>query len=425
MATIYKLNRKKDDSPYYYAKYKTANGEYAYKSTGLTKKREAKNLANEWEVEELKLAKKESKRRSASAEEQREIVNKLIAEQNKQGWKPHITIKAIKKIHSLCAKEDLEVQTLRGYLAEWIIQQKLVVKETTYKTYIEAIRSIDRTCESIMDKELWHLDEGDISSIQKGLMEEADKKGTTRKTINYKMEVLKGAIRSAWKSKKISEFIWNLPTHPLPEEDSKLIVPFSLEEIESLIQSSTGNWKGMVLFAAYTGLRITNCATLRWEDIDQEERILVVEPVKQRRAIKTNQRKCLTFALNDSLWNYLKFIGLKEKGFIFPEIEALHKDTRSKRFIKIMETAGVPRTVTLSHDKDEHGNPRIGWRSFHSLRHSFNSFLANSGVSQETRKKYTGHSTDAANKVYTHEDVEAIREDLQALPDINWDKAVM
>ena len=128
MATIYKLNRKKDDSPYYYAKYKTANGDYAYKSTGLTKKREAKNLANEWEVEELKLAKKESKRRSASAEEQREIVNKLIAEQNKQGWKPHITIKAIKKIHSLCAKEDLEVQTLRGYLAEWIIQQKLVVK---------------------------------------------------------------------------------------------------------------------------------------------------------------------------------------------------------------------------------------------------------------------------------------------------------
>ena len=65
------------------------------------------------------------------------------------GWKPHITIKAIKKIHSLCAKEDLEVQTLRGYLAEWIIHQKLVVKETTYKNYIEAIRSIDRTCESI------------------------------------------------------------------------------------------------------------------------------------------------------------------------------------------------------------------------------------------------------------------------------------
>ena len=67
----------------------------------------------------------------------------------------------------------------------------------------------------------------------------------------------------------------------------------------------------------------------------------------------------------------------------------------------------------------------VGWRSFHSLRHSFNSFLANSGVSQDTRKKYTGHSTNSANNRYTHEDVEAIREELQSLPEINWDKAVM
>ena len=36
-----------------------------------------------------------------------------------------------------------------------------------------------------------------------------------------------------------------------------------------------------------------------------------------------------------------------------------------------------------------------------------------------------GNSTDAANKVYTHEDVEAIREDLEALPDIDWANAVM
>ena len=93
-------------------------------------------------------------------------MERYVADQHWKGWSAEDAIKAIKKIHSLCAKEDLEVQTLRGYLAEWIIQQKLVVKETTYKTYIEAIRSIDRTCDSIMDKELWHLDEGDISAIQ-------------------------------------------------------------------------------------------------------------------------------------------------------------------------------------------------------------------------------------------------------------------
>ena len=50
MPSIYKLNRKgKSESPYWYAKYKKADGLYAYKSTGLTNKREAQRLANEWE----------------------------------------------------------------------------------------------------------------------------------------------------------------------------------------------------------------------------------------------------------------------------------------------------------------------------------------------------------------------------------------
>ena len=47
MATVYR-KRKKDGfaSPYWFARYKLANGKYAYKKTGLTKKREAQRLAN-------------------------------------------------------------------------------------------------------------------------------------------------------------------------------------------------------------------------------------------------------------------------------------------------------------------------------------------------------------------------------------------
>ena len=56
MATIYK--RKK--SPFWQARFKLANGEPNWKSTGLTKKREAQRLANEWEQEQIKLRKKHS-----------------------------------------------------------------------------------------------------------------------------------------------------------------------------------------------------------------------------------------------------------------------------------------------------------------------------------------------------------------------------
>jgi integrase len=43
---------------------------------------------------------------------------------------------------------------------------------------------------------------------------------------------------------------------------------------------------------------------------------------------------------------------------------------------------------------------------FHSLRHSFNSRLANADVSIDTRKVMVGHASNAMNERYTHLDVD-------------------
>ena len=48
-------------------------------------------------------------------------------------------------------------------------------------------------------------------------------------------------------------------------------------------------------------------------------------------------------------------------------------------------------------------------RTFHSLRHSFNSALANAGVAEEVRMKLTGHSSKDMNSRYTHLQVEALK----------------
>jgi hypothetical protein len=47
--------------------------------------------------------------------------------------------------------------------------------------------------------------------------------------------------------------------------------------------------------------------------------------------------------------------------------------------------------------------------TFHSLRHSFNSAMANAGVAQEIRQKLTGHSSAEMNKHYTHHELESLR----------------
>ena len=64
------------------------------------------------------------------------------------------------------------------------------------------------------------------------------------------------------------------------------------------------------------------------------------------------------------------------------------------------------------------GMRRFSRLSFHSLRHSFNSALANAGVDQETRMRLSGHSSAAVNGDYSHFGVPKLREAVGRLPDL-------
>ena len=56
--------------------------------------------------------------------------------------------------------------------------------------------------------------------------------------------------------------------------------------------------------------------------------------------------------------------------------------------------------------------------TFHSLRHSFNSAMANAGVSQEVRQRLTGHASAEMNKLYTHHELAPLRAAISAIPGI-------
>jgi len=418
MATVYRKKKKGGGfaSPYWFARYKLANGKYGWKKTGLTKKREAKHLANEWEVEQSKLSKGQSKR----GEEVQEYLERFVAEQNRKGWNAEDGIKAVVKLHEIATGKDLKLPTLKRHFLDWMIRKKEMVSESTYKTYGHAIKSFDRTSVGILDKRLVELEPVDLYELQRGLLREREETKITKKTINYKMSVIKGAIKDAYVDGLISRNI-GLGVKELPEDDSTLKVPFTRPEIQTLIQSAEGNWKGMILFGANTGWRISVLANLRWEDIDPETRIVVDQNNKQMRAKKLKNRKPMVAYLKDSTWNYLKFIGLKKKGYIFPDIQAMNRDMRSDYFAeKLMVKAGVPKAVPHQYLKDKKGKPIMGERTFHCLRHSAISDMANNDVSMDVRKKSVGQSTDRVNEMYTHIDHETIKRNFEKVPDIEW-----
>jgi integrase len=75
-----------------------------------------------------------------------------------------------------------------------------------------------------------------------------------------------------------------------------------------------------------------------------------------------------------------------------------------------MKLAGVPTQVKLA-------GGITGSRSFHSLRHTFATWLADADVQADVRQKLTGHSSSSIHARYSHHD-EALDRAIEKLPSL-------
>ena len=56
--------------------------------------------------------------------------------------------------------------------------------------------------------------------------------------------------------------------------------------------------------------------------------------------------------------------------------------------------------------------------SFHSLRHTYVSQLANAGIAPDVRQLLSGHTDDKSHAVYTHTKLDTLRKAIETLPRI-------
>jgi integrase len=106
------------------------------------------------------------------------------------------------------------------------------------------------------------------------------------------------------------------------------------------------------------------------------------------------------------------------KAPVFPSLagkSGAGKSGLSMAFKRIMEHAGIQGRILRERNGEGRSQSSL---SFHSLRHSFNSELANANVSQEIRQKLTGHASAQMNEVYTHRELEPLRAAIAALPQV-------
>ncbi len=96
---------------------------------------------------------------------------------------------------------------------------------------------------------------------------------------------------------------------------------------------------------------------------------------------------------------------------VLAEKQSGGKTGLSEAFKRIMGKAGIdPQTV------QGQGKRKFSQLSFHSLRHTTNTLLANNGIDQETRMALIGQASKAVNKDYTHLDLGKLASAVAKLP---------
>jgi integrase len=294
--------------------------------------------------------------------------------------------------------------TVETWLHYWH-EQKVKSRPASAERYGQVVRDFIEFLGPRAKLPLEHISDKDVLDFRNA----ESKRGVSNKTANLAVKVISMAFHDALRKGKI-KFNPCLGLDPL-EEDSVEREPFTLDEITKLVKAAEGDWKGAILFAYFTGARLGDVANMLWNAIDLDKSLVTFTPQKTKR----RKKKTIRIPLHPDLENQL----LKRPGVgaapLFPSLSGRVTGGRhglSAEFAAIMQKARVHGEI-VRHTANGRGNTT---KSFHSLRHSFNSALANAGVGRELRQVLTGHASERMNELYTHREVEPLRTAIAALP---------
>jgi integrase len=317
--------------------------------------------------------------------------------------------KLIGEIVERTSGEALHNHTVADWLTEWQAGKADAKAKTTADRYAQVVRDFLKSLGNRAKLSLAHVTSKDLRTFRAAELAE----GKSNNTANDAVRIVSTAFNAALRQGHIT----NNPCtalESLPEETAERGT-FTSQQVATLINNALGDWKGAILFAYYTGARLGDVANMRWSAVDLKTRLITFTPSKTKRSKKT-----LVIPLHPQLERALLEKPGVGKAFLFPSLAGRGtggKTGLSGQFGKIMAAAGVAGTITR-HTVKGRANSSL---SFHSLRHSFNSAMANAGVNQEIRQKLTGHTTADMNSIYTHHDLEPLRTAIGLIPNLKGD----
>jgi len=299
---------------------------------------------------------------------------------------------------------------LRELIGRWLEAKELSNSKNTHVRYRQVAKDfINFVGVARLDMPPSYILPQDVQ----GFIFKLSKKGQTALNCAVKLKILRNLFKMATRQGMITH-------NPAEAVDTPRGVrhtrePFTVAELQSLFRYADQNWKLMILLGVCAGMRIGDAASLCWNNIDLEKKTISYLPKKK--AHQPGAKKLTVPIHSDLLQAILEFpVNSKTPAApLMPALAQLSSAGRSglsSQFGKLLIRAGID---TLP--EKTQGQRTFQAKTFHSLRHTFVSMMANCGVSQELRKELAGHDSDV-HRTYTHLSQAALRQAVETIPSV-------
>jgi integrase len=372
--------RKKPHSKFWYACFTLPDGKRVQRSTKETKRKDAQDKADSWE----KLSRERAKARQAH--------------------------RVISDIYRAAHNKQLPDSTARAFFTGWLARRKGEISPATYAAYSGRSLHFLAWLEEFAERPIAELETSHITRYR-----DAVATTLTASTANHGVKVLRVILEDARRDGYLAEN---------PAKDCSLLKkasgtsrrPFTVDELRLVLAAANTEWRSLILFGIYTGLRLGDLARLTWANLDLTSKEIHLATGKTGRVVR--------IPIAAPLMDLIETLpaGDNPKAPIHPEAQSLvsvNVSTLSRQFGELLASVGL--IEAREHTAKKDGKGRAARRgkselSFHSLRHTSTSLMKNAGISPAIVQDIIGHDSAEMSAHYTHVEHDAKRNALATLP---------
>ena len=321
--------------------------------------------------------------------------------------------KHISKTFKIVNGIDLKNTTVRVWLSDWLDDAFKSKREGTAKKYKSTILKFLEVIGDRADFDIRHISHSDAKNFRDYLIQS----GKSNKSINVELKIVVSPFLQALRQRLIDVDPF-ATLSKLPEEGG-VRKHFTGSQVHQILKYAHGEWSLLVQFGYYTGLRLGDLTQLKWGNLKIGGELPLVEfteikkQEKHKRKVVVPLHPVLVSLINNE-------IKQGASSYLFPKLQPIGTGGNSglsQSFRRILVNAGIVKELYQKKKEGSVGRT-VSPYSFHSLRHSFKTELANKGVAADIRDVLSGHAKPSVAEAYVHRDASVLMDAIRLLPDL-------